>query len=126
LRSEEVRAFVDFLTEKFAPDSFKGMRSASGAPAEGRKPQYAYLGADSSVRCELACQPHAFDIAPRFALQSPAGLHPVQVAAGGTRGSVKKRGHDGGVKFAPDSPLEGSGFEPSVPLPIVVDPSSSR
>jgi hypothetical protein len=28
LRSEEVRAFVDFLTEKFAPDSFKGIRSA--------------------------------------------------------------------------------------------------
>src|ERR1700731_3124180 len=31
LRSEEVRAFVDFLTEKFAPDSFKGMRSASSS-----------------------------------------------------------------------------------------------
>ena len=31
LRSEEVRAFVDFLTEKFARDSFKGMRSASSS-----------------------------------------------------------------------------------------------
>ena len=31
MRSEEVRAFVDFLTEKFAPDSFKGIRSASSS-----------------------------------------------------------------------------------------------
>jgi hypothetical protein len=35
LRSEEVRAFVYFLTEKFAPDSFKGMRSASIRPQAG-------------------------------------------------------------------------------------------
>jgi len=35
LRSKEVRAFVDFLTEKFAPDSFRGMRSASSSAAGG-------------------------------------------------------------------------------------------
>src|SRR5437016_4535754 len=30
------------------------------------------------------------------------------------------------TEFAADSPLEGSGFEPSVPPEIVVDPSGSR
>jgi hypothetical protein len=32
------------------------------------------------------------------------------------RGPVKKRDHDGEVKFGYDSPVEGRGFKPPVPL----------
>src|SRR5262249_5016895 len=38
------------------------------------------IGNGLEIRRELSRQPHAFDIAPRFALQSPARLHPVQIA----------------------------------------------
>src|SRR6516225_10068452 len=38
------------------------------------------IGNGLEIRRELSRQPHAFDIAPRFALQSPARLHAVQIA----------------------------------------------
>src|SRR6516165_6880809 len=38
------------------------------------------IGNGLEIRRVLSRQPHAFDIAPRFALQSPARLHPVQIA----------------------------------------------
>src|SRR5215470_5920587 len=38
------------------------------------------IGNGLEIRRELSRQPHALDIAPRFTLQSPARLHPVEIA----------------------------------------------
>jgi hypothetical protein len=44
---------------------------------------------------------------------------PIRLSAVPARGSQEAGRRSRGVEFAPDSPLEGAGFEPSVPLEVL-------